>query len=311
MDTSSDNGGSEFDGNRAGHSSPSGAGESGDEVQPAKGKGPGRGGASLVLVAESIAASGEPSETKRPGLFRRFLRYGSQAALMVCLVGFGWALTSHFLKERAATGEAARNGAAQENLERAEMHRVTEKMAEDIRALKTNLDALRSQIAQIQNPDEARAIKRGVDNFKTGLESVKTEMNASIAQLSSKIDHMQREPAAKLQQVVERLDRLEKQATMPAASGTSTVGKTAKAESGSASKQPVPKAEGEAKPKLITSWVVRDVYDGVALVENQYGSLEVSPGETIPGAGRVKSIERRGSGWVVITSHGLVDYARE
>jgi hypothetical protein len=35
------------------------------------------------------------------------------------------------------------------------------------------------------------------------------------------------------------------------------------------------------------------------------------PGETIPGAGTVKSIERRGAGWIVITSRGLVDSAHD
>ena len=45
---------------------------------------------------------------------------------------------------------------------------------------------------------------------------------------------------------------------------------------------------------------MRDVYNGVALVENARGSLEVALGDTIPGAGTVKSIERRGGGWIVI-----------
>jgi hypothetical protein len=45
------------------------------------------------------------------------------------------------------------------------------------------------------------------------------------------------------------------------------------------------------------------------LVESPRGSIEVAPGEIIPGAGAVKSIERRGAGWIVITSRGLVDSA--
>ncbi len=34
-------------------------------------------------------------------------------------------------------------------------------------------------------------------------------------------------------------------------------------------------------------------------------------GENIPGVGMVKSIERRGSGCVVVTSKGNVEYARD
>ena len=62
---------------------------------------------------------------------------------------------------------------------------------------------------------------------------------------------------------------------------------------------------------MITNWVVRDVYDGIALVESPRGSIEVTPGEIIPGAGTVKSIQRRGGGWIVITSRGLVNSARD
>jgi hypothetical protein len=39
--------------------------------------------------------------------------------------------------------------------------------------------------------------------------------------------------------------------------------------------------------------------------------MEVAPGELIPGAGTVKSIERRGGAWIVITSRGLIDSARD
>lgn len=67
--------------------------------------------------------------------------------------------------------------------------------------------------------------------------------------------------------------------------------------------------EVKPQPRLLTNWVVRDVYDGIALVEGPEGALEVMPGDTIPGAGTVRSIERRGGGWIVLTSRGLVDYA--
>ena len=33
------------------------------------------------------------------------------------------------------------------------------------------------------------------------------------------------------------------------------------------------------RPQLITNWVVRAVYDGIALVEGPHGSIEVAPGE--------------------------------
>ena len=70
-------------------------------------------------------------------------------------------------------------------------------------------------------------------------------------------------------------------------------------------------ASAASTPQLITNWVVRGVYNGIALVASPRGSIEVAPGEIIPGAGIVKSIERRGGGWIVITSRGLIDSARD
>ncbi len=62
-----------------------------------------------------------------------------------------------------------------------------------------------------------------------------------------------------------------------------------------------------AKPGTIEGWVLRDVYDGMAMIENRNRRLvEVGPGDTLPGAGRVEAIERRGRSWVVVTSKGLI-----
>ncbi len=67
--------------------------------------------------------------------------------------------------------------------------------------------------------------------------------------------------------------------------------------------KPVP-----AKPATVDGWVLRDVYDGMALVEARRGGLrEIAPGEYLPGAGEVRSIERRGRSWVVLTSRGIIE----
>ncbi len=67
--------------------------------------------------------------------------------------------------------------------------------------------------------------------------------------------------------------------------------------------------EAVAKPAVLPGWVVREVYQGVALIQGRRGELEVVPGVSIPGAGVVKSIERRGNGWTVTTTKGLLAYA--
>ncbi len=251
------------------------------------------------------------------------MSHSSHAALALCVMGFAWAAGSHFFgaptQSDAAKASAMQEVARREASESAELRRATQKMGEDLRAVKANLDSLRASIAQNQNSKDQHAFEKGLDGLKTRLDAVKTETSSAIAELASKVEHMQREPAAKLQQVVERLDRIEqRQTAAPQTTGSipanAASGKTAAVNRPQILGAP-PKLleppDGAKKPQLITSWVVRDVYDGVALVENASGSLEVGPGETIPGAGTVRSIERRGAGWIVITSRGLVDSAHD
>jgi hypothetical protein len=249
---------------------------------------------------------------KRPPRFDQLFTYGSHAALAACLFGFAWAAGSYFsgnhspfdiLKPRPGQTIASQDSAGRaETLQTA--------MIEDIRALKASVEALRA--AQSQPAQDAA----GLEGLKMRLEAMKTETGASIAALAGKVERMQREPEAKLSQIIERLDRMERQSA--ASLTTGSVHAAAAPAAAMAGKQlrvaeakvPQDAPNERRNPQLISNWVVRDVYDGVALVESPRGSIEVSPGENIPGAGTVKSIERRGAGWIVITSRGLVDSAR-
>ena len=263
----------------------------------------------LVAFKEAEAASARWATPR----FEQLFSYGSHAALAACLFGFAWAAGSYFSGSyapfHALKPPPTRTVATQESVAHTEMLRAAQKMAEDIRALKSNVEALRA--AQSQTAKETTAL----EGLKSRLEAVNTETGASIAELAGKVDHLQRDPAAKLSQVLERLDRIERQiaallatASIGAAPGKVAAGKQAQLAIAPA-KPPLETAKGH--PQLITNWVVRDVYDGIALVESPRGSIEVAPGEIIPGAGTVKSIERRGAGWIVVTSRGLVDSARD
>jgi hypothetical protein len=290
---------------------------------------------------------------RAPSRFKRLFAYGSRVAMAACLFGFAWAAGSYFssgqLPFYAVTPPPA-PVATQESVARAEMHRAAQEMIEDIRALKANVEALRA--AQSQSGKDATAL----EGLRTRLDAVKAETGAAIAE---KVENMQREPEAKLSQVIERLDRIEHQIAAPLATASlgaaPAPGKAAAPAPGKAAarkqaqiaaapaKPPLENAHGQRKiggrgdafdpsqnptapgaprplgnpataastPQLITNWVVRDVHDGIALVESPRGSIEVAPGAIIPGAGTVKSIERRGGGWIVITSRGLIDSARD
>ena len=89
------------------------------------------------------------------------------------------------------------------------MLRTTQKIVADMGALKANVEALRASLAQEQAANSQPAFGKSLDTLKTKLDSVKTETSGQLAELSAKVDHLQHDPA--LQQVAERLDRIEKQ----------------------------------------------------------------------------------------------------
>ncbi len=62
----------------------------------------------------------------------------------------------------------------------------------------------------------------------------------------------------------------------------------------------------EARPTTIEGWTVQEVSDGVAVLEGPNGLWRAKSGDAVPGVGRVESIVRWGSYWLVATSKGLI-----
>ena len=67
-----------------------------------------------------------------------------------------------------------------------------------------------------------------------------------------------------------------------------------------------PVATPETRPATIPGWTVVDVRDGTAVLEGPDGITMAARGDTIPGIGRVESIVRWGSRWVIATANGLI-----
>ena len=74
--------------------------------------------------------------------------------------------------------------------------------------------------------------------------------------------------------------------------------------SSAAQDQPTPAPAPETGPATITSWTVREVTNGTAVLQGPAGTRKVTLGDTVPGLGKVTSIVRWGNGWVVAMSAG-------
>ena len=198
------------------------------------------------------------------------------------------------------------------------------RLQQDIGSLRTGVDALKTTTEANRQDDAIRALKKSVDTLKAELDQSRTANAATLAQISAKVDRPDRDasprlidiasrldkldhdPGPKLGEIASRLDRIEKQVSSPATTGSIPA---APHPQPPAPVQPVSTQAAERpKPLPLGSYVLRDVYDGIALVEGRNGGIrEVTPGEVLPGAGEVRSIERRGRAWIVVTSRGIID----
>src|SRR5262245_33982991 len=162
----------------------------------------------------------EGSARRASRLFRRLLGYGVHAALVACVSGFAWLAglyfsgdqPSHFVSKLWTLWTLA----PQESAEHAETSRTVEKMAEDIRALKADVEAMRATQSSISQDTAA------LEGLSTQLNLTKTETSAAIAALAGRVEQLERESAAKLSQIYERFDRIEHPtAASPAAASES------------------------------------------------------------------------------------------
>lgn len=194
--------------------------------------------------------------------------------------------------------------------------------------LQDDLAKLRASVDSVRQDETVRGLKKSVDVLKAELDGVRSTNTAALAQLSAKldapvqpaspnlsevmtrIDKLDRDP--RLGDIAARLDRIEHQVASPTPTGSvnSMASHPPVAQSiivqGNPGSATPPKSL--LKPAVLDNWIVRDVYSGVALVEGRRGGVrEVVPGEVLPGAGEVRSIERRGRAWIVVTSRGIID----
>jgi hypothetical protein len=203
--------------------------------------------------------------------------------------------------------------------------------ASEATRLATDLSLLRDRTLQAQDAADKGRAETGarlgqVAERLDRLHRQETDLAAKVAAVADRLaamaerqDHADREQAARLTALTDKLDKRPVPAPVAAAPAVAPVASSPVAVAPVAAHKPVAAAEpvltgslpdkpaDKAKPATIEGWVLRDVYDGMAMIENRNRRLvEIGPGDTLPGAGRVEAIERRGRSWVVVTSKGLI-----
>ena len=167
-------------------------------------------------------------------------------------------------------------------------------------------------------------LSRQVDQVRAANEGLARDLGQGIERLRSAAELSHRELVAKLMQVTEKMEQVERQSVTAAPVKTQPVEPPIGA---SPSAKPVTKpaqkpaferkakvaakpSSTDAKPDMnvkgIANWTVREVFDDTAVLEGPRGLIAVGPGDTIPGIGQVQAIMRSGKRWVVATSKGVI-----
>jgi hypothetical protein len=167
----------------------------------------------------------------------------------------------------------------------------------------------------------AARILADITNLKVSVERISKTGMSQFNKASDRLDKLEKaqaEPAAKLAELGEAVEKLRAAPPVVPAAAPAPIVPVATAPAPVAPKEvtgstarPVPTTAEASKVDVgrlptVEGWILRDVANGVARVENRRGAYEVYAGDPIPGLGRADAIRRQDGRWIVVTSKGLI-----
>jgi hypothetical protein len=165
------------------------------------------------------------------------------------------------------------------------------RLAEDVRAMRAQVDRLRQGADSLRASERLRALEAAREERRDAGKANAATV-AKLDRLEARLAHLERATA----------DRT------PTGSLPKDRAPAKPADERRSDAKPLPKDQKSPVLKPIAGYVLREVYRGTATVERRDGLLEeVGRGDDLPGAGRVTAIERRGDGWAVVTTQGVID----
>ncbi|WP_342360714.1 hypothetical protein [Terrarubrum flagellatum] len=203
------------------------------------------------------------------------------------------------------------------------------RLGDEVRGLRDQM-ALTAKNGRPRSADDLKPVQERIAALTEAFEKLRGDHAGRANNLIGAVDRVEkldRDAMTKIAQIAERLDRIERQ-TMTTGSITPPQTPASQAAAPQPAPQqaaiPTPPArpqqQASAAPeksnvtaieqktsRSIAGWALREIYDGVALIENrQYGMMEVGPGQTVRGLGRIEKIERRNGRWALVTEQGVI-----
>jgi flagellar motility protein MotE (MotC chaperone) len=180
--------------------------------------------------------------------------------------------------------------------------------------LNTEIERLGKTLAGLRDASEGRRneLKSSNSGVTERLAKLEQILTAKLTGIGERVDQAEREQGARLAALTTQVEKRAASAPAPQPVAVPQPVAAAPAPTPAAAPKPEPSQTGsindaKAKPAPVENWAVRDVYDGTAILEDRRRRLvEVGPGDTVPGIGRVEAVERRGRQWVVVTRQGVI-----
>ena len=167
--------------------------------------------------------------------------------------------------------------------------------------------------AALMRSEPATSIERTVT--ADALNTTLTQLSTDLSSLKAALDATAKTTNTQLSKISERVERAEK-SQAEAAQKTARLLETPKSPAQVPAQIPADVTgsiveKQQARPPIVEGWVIRDIFDGRAMVESRsHGIYEVGPGAPLPGVGKVEAVRRQDGRWVVVTPKGLIVSAR-
>jgi hypothetical protein len=143
--------------------------------------------------------------------------------------------------------------------------------------------------------------------LKSTAESSTKATGQQVAKIAERLDRAEKAQAdagAKTAKAADSIDRIEHRLAAAAGDVTGAIGEPHVAVA--AAPPTAPDVKRPSPALIVDGWVVRDVYNGSAMIQGRAGMIEVVPGDILPGLGRIEQVKRQDGRWVVVTSRGLI-----
>jgi hypothetical protein len=276
------------------------------------------GGVLTKADAEPAAERGRVGqEPVGHGARSRSYRHAAQGAALALALGIGWSAGSQGLSAAAPAKAPAPDWFAAATAAMSKAQDQVASIAIEVKGINNSIATLTQSLGddRRQSEDHEKRVIRELEQISNAAETLATKLDeanrrgVAPARAEAALQAASSGSPPVPAEIPAPSEEIRMATALAVLSGTTAETKLAPPKT-ALEPMPVTAAPMTTAPRKlakIAGWVLRDVYNGNALIEAPQRVLyEVAPGKILGGIGRVEAIERKGRQWVVVTNKGII-----